>query len=306
MPDPQTAHSNPTWARDELILALDLYFEHNPNSISARHASVRELSDILNRLPIHGDLSGFTKFRNPNGVYMKMCNFLRLDPTYKGKGLAKGSQGEEVVWSEFAGDRALLRRTADAIKAGLSHPDASPLVGATDEEEEFPEGKVLYRLHRARERNPRLRERAKAAAVAEGRGSPVRSADSTSRSGMARSEPASSSATTPFPCRTWELGHDEGQGRGAALLELPPNGSPEAPLVGSGPDSRTSGPLTTRQELVQKGVVSLSLGNGLPVGLERFDKDVIEAQASVHCVMLQGQIKPGWNPAAKCLVIHEF
>jgi len=170
MPNAHTAHSNPTWARDELILALDLYFEHNPNSISARHASVRELSDILNRLPIHGDLSGFTKFRNPNGVYMKMCNFLRLDPTYKGKGLAKGSQGEEVVWSEFAGDRPLLRRTADAIKAGLALPDASPLAGATDEEEEFPEGKVLYRLHRARERSARLRDRAKALAVKEGRG----------------------------------------------------------------------------------------------------------------------------------------
>jgi hypothetical protein len=77
-----SAHSNPTWERDELILALDLCFEHNPNTISARRFAVSELSDVCNRLPIHGDVSGFAKFRNPNGVYMKLCNFLRLDPAF--------------------------------------------------------------------------------------------------------------------------------------------------------------------------------------------------------------------------------
>lgn len=49
------AERNPPWERDELILALDLYFQHKPTSISKAHATVVELSNILNQLPIHTD-----------------------------------------------------------------------------------------------------------------------------------------------------------------------------------------------------------------------------------------------------------
>lgn len=167
----KTAHANPTWARDELILALDLYFKHPPMHISKGHPAVIELSEVLNRLPLHGDVGAFTKFRNPNGVYMKLCNFLRFDPSYRGKGLAKGAHVEKTIWDEFAGDRERLRRTAEAIRAGLKLPDAkSPETSREDDEEEFPEGKVLYRLHRARERSRTLRDRARAAAIKAGRG----------------------------------------------------------------------------------------------------------------------------------------
>lgn len=167
-----SAHANPAWARDELILALDLYFKHPPTRISKTHPAVVELSEILNRLPIHGDVRGFAKFRNPNGVYMKLCNFLRFDDSYTGKGLTKGAQAEETVWKEFAGDRLRLRKTADAIRAGFKLPEALPSGGsdAVDNGEEFPEGKVLSRLHRARERSSALRERAKAAAIKSGKG----------------------------------------------------------------------------------------------------------------------------------------
>jgi 5-methylcytosine-specific restriction protein A len=171
MPTGATAHSNPTWARDELILALDLYFQHPPTSIGKAHPAVIELSEVLNSLPIHGDTKGFVKFRNPNGVYMKMCNFLRFDESYTGKGLSKGSQGEEAVWKEFASDRGRLRMVANAIRAGLTSPDAAKeSLGAEEEDEGFPEGKVLARLHRARELSAAIREKAKAAALKSGRG----------------------------------------------------------------------------------------------------------------------------------------
>jgi 5-methylcytosine-specific restriction protein A len=161
------AHRNPPWARDELILALDLYFDHRPTSISKTHPAVVALSKVLNDLPIHGDRPDALRFRNPNGVYMKLCNFLRCDPTYNGTGLQRGAQAEEGVWNEFAGNRALLKRTADAIRTGASAPEVSKQEerAADEEEEEFPEGKVLYRLHHARERSVGLREKAKAAAL---------------------------------------------------------------------------------------------------------------------------------------------
>jgi 5-methylcytosine-specific restriction protein A len=140
------ASRNPPWHRDELILALDLYFRHPPAHISKEHPEVRALSKLLNQLPIHADRPDAVRFRNPNGVYMKLCNFLRLDPSYKGKGLQTGGGLEEKVWKEFAEDRARLAETAEAIHARLAHPSTTESVTLPeDEEDEFAEGKVLFR-----------------------------------------------------------------------------------------------------------------------------------------------------------------
>ncbi len=41
------ATRNPTWKRDELILALDLYFRNHPLQINSSHEKVLKLSNIL-------------------------------------------------------------------------------------------------------------------------------------------------------------------------------------------------------------------------------------------------------------------
>jgi 5-methylcytosine-specific restriction enzyme A len=146
---------NPAWKRDELILALELYFRHNPNKISDNHEEVEKLSKILNSLPIHEDRPNAEKFRNTSGVYMKLCNFLRLDPSYKGKGLKAGSKLEVEIWNEFAADKEKLKDLANAIKLGVQMPTVEKPT-SEDEEEEFPEGKVLYRVHRMRERSGKV------------------------------------------------------------------------------------------------------------------------------------------------------
>jgi len=153
---------NPPWHRDELILALDLYFRHPPAHISKEHPQVRALSNVLSALPIRQDRPDAARFRNANGVYMKLCNFLRLDPTYNGKGRQAGGALEEKVWTDFAGDRARLAQTAQAIRDRISRPVANESISVPeDEEDEFPEGKVLFRAHRSRERNRKLVETAK-------------------------------------------------------------------------------------------------------------------------------------------------
>src|SRR5262245_16651827 len=146
------AHRNPPWQRDELILALDLYFRHRPDTISKKHPEVAALSELLNKLPIHPDRPDAAKFRNVNGTYMKLCNFLALDPEYQGKGLEAGGKLEQDIWAEFAPDRVRLARIAEAIRKFYLSVDPTG-VAELAEEEEFPEGKVLYRLHRLRERN---------------------------------------------------------------------------------------------------------------------------------------------------------
>ena len=149
---------NPTWTRDELILALDVYFELDPLRMIPREPKIIELSDLLNDLPIHDDRKQNVKFRNPVGVSMKLRNLLRFDPTYRGRGLERGGQLEEVVWKDFGLDRERLRRTAQAIRENYRELVASQREESfnDDSEVECSEGKILLRVHHLRERNKAL------------------------------------------------------------------------------------------------------------------------------------------------------
>lgn len=53
---------NPPWARDELILALELYFREPSACGSKTHSEVIKLSEILNKLPIRPDASPDTGY----------------------------------------------------------------------------------------------------------------------------------------------------------------------------------------------------------------------------------------------------
>ena len=156
---------NPNWTRDESILALDLYFRLNPLLIDEKHPELVQLSRILNALPIHAKSQRLDTFRNPVGVYMKLCNLLRLDPNYQGKGLVAGSKLDEEVWKEFYSNREQLHSVANAIRRNytlLTRPeDNTEDTKQIDDDEEFPEGTILSRLHRLRERNSQLVKRKK-------------------------------------------------------------------------------------------------------------------------------------------------
>jgi len=146
---------NPPWQRDELLLALDVYFRFGPNRLGPNHEEIRTLSEVLNGLPIHKNRPDAEKFRNPNGVYMKLMNFRRFDPSYTGKGLQRGNKLEAVVWEEFVGQKELLSHIAAAIRAKYQSQEVVELDGG-EEEEGFIEGKVVYRVHVTKERNKAL------------------------------------------------------------------------------------------------------------------------------------------------------
>jgi predicted HNH restriction endonuclease len=162
------ADRNPNWTRDELILALDLYVRHRPAVLGNTSAEVIELSEVLNRLA-RADRDRSPTHRNANGVAMKLLNFRPFDPEYtaSGKvGLHHTGRGDEEVWREFALDPVRLRQTAAAIRAALASEFATPTDDEVDDGvTEAPEGRLLTRLHRERERDRRLVEAKKKQAL---------------------------------------------------------------------------------------------------------------------------------------------
>lgn len=150
---------NSKWHRDEIILALDLYFQLKPGQISAKNDRIIELSKILNQLPNCQERK--EKFRNPNGVGLKLSNFLALDPHYLGKGMQAYSKLDAEIFSEFVNNKELLHSIADTIKAIVSDTNISEQldrISINDEEyaDTTKEGKIIYKLHRYRERNTKI------------------------------------------------------------------------------------------------------------------------------------------------------
>lgn len=156
---------NPSWSRDELILALDVYFKTGGNPRGKRSCpDIQALSALLNKM---GDrlAVGEATYRNPNGCYMKIMNFRRFDSAYASRGavgLRRGGALEEDIWNEFSERKDVLHEVANAIEgAVLSDRDWEMPPEAFDDEVEATEGAVLTRIHKVRERKPRLVKRKK-------------------------------------------------------------------------------------------------------------------------------------------------
>lgn len=165
----------PSWSRDELILALELYLRNPDSTLGKKSPEVLELSELLNRLGLALGIARSNAFRNANGVYMKMMNYRRLDPRYTNHGrigLTRGNKDEDVVWSEFSGDPQKLKAVAGAIRAVLDKRAKNDGLGFVEDEEgitEAAEGRLLTRLHRIRERSHQLvKQRKKSALEAHG------------------------------------------------------------------------------------------------------------------------------------------
>src|SRR5262245_21187327 len=137
---------NPPWTTDELVLALALYFEHG--WLDDKNPLVIELSGVLNALPHSaGDAS---TFRNPNGVAMKLANFLALDPDYPGAGLTRGGRAEPELWEAWTNRRDECRALEAAIRAGVATATLPP---SLEDDEGRPEGAIVLTEHRRRERS---------------------------------------------------------------------------------------------------------------------------------------------------------
>lgn len=159
---------NPTWTRDELILALDFYVECQGNPPAKDSVEIKNLSQMLNELD--SDVTKASeKFRNPNGVYMKIMNFRRFDPKFAAKGavgLSRGGKGDEDVWNEFISRPNILKKAAESIRANVKEGSEVTLQEYEDLDiAEAEEGRVLTRVHLSRERNREIVKKKKSDAL---------------------------------------------------------------------------------------------------------------------------------------------
>ena len=107
------------------------------------------------------------RFRNPNGVALKLANFAALDPSYPGVGMTRGGKRDAEVWDSFIRRPDELAAIAAQLRNG-ARPDGPRFPIATeDDEDDVVEGRLLFRQHRSRERNRKLIDRKKAVARAQ-------------------------------------------------------------------------------------------------------------------------------------------
>lgn len=126
---------NPKWHRDEIILALDLYFRSDRGSIDARNPNIITLSQELNLLPLFTHRPDVERFRNPNGVSLKLSNFLAIDPNHSGKGMEAYSKLDKEVFAEFVNDQERLHTIAQQIRAVLHDKPLRQTFGYIEDDE---------------------------------------------------------------------------------------------------------------------------------------------------------------------------
>lgn len=98
------------WDREEIILAMDLYFRMSYGQMDGRNLDVIALSDMLTLLSAARGIR-----RSPAAVSLKLANLKRLDPGFSGKGMKSGNRLEETLWEEFFSDRGSLAAAAQQV-----------------------------------------------------------------------------------------------------------------------------------------------------------------------------------------------
>lgn len=110
---------NPRWHKNEIILALYLYFDPDRGSIASSNQKIIELSESLNKLKLPIERKDEEKFRNPNGVTIKLSNFLAIDPSYSGVGMTSYSKLDKELFFEFVNKKSELKKEALQILKGV-------------------------------------------------------------------------------------------------------------------------------------------------------------------------------------------
>jgi hypothetical protein len=89
------------WTEEEIRLLLSYYAKMKSGDMHKGHPLVIEASQAIRNLPSNIKYSKeSTVFRNPNGVALKLANFLYLDPQYSGIGMKGCSELDRIIFNQ--------------------------------------------------------------------------------------------------------------------------------------------------------------------------------------------------------------
>ena len=140
--------ANTSFTRDEAILALDVLHFADKLRLNKESHEIAELSELLNELPIIPLSARRENFRSKGGVNGQLSKFRS---SYN-----KGKKDPDVgtifyeVADEFDGRKDELHKIARAIRKNCEFFKTATF-GSELEGEDFPEGALLYHLHRVLE-----------------------------------------------------------------------------------------------------------------------------------------------------------
>lgn len=109
------------WTRDELILALSLYFQLPFGRLNSTTPEVIELANLIGR--------------SNNSVALRLVNFAACDPYILATGRHGMSGGESIcqpIWDEYANDKQKLFFEAEIIKSKLTKKTVEKILGIPD------------------------------------------------------------------------------------------------------------------------------------------------------------------------------
>ena len=152
---------NPKWSSDEIIITLNFYHKNYPKIPEKSSIEIKELSEFLGKLNVKLGVTGNENLRNPNGVYMKLMNFHHFNTEHEGDGLKGGSKLDEKIWNEYLNKKEYLNDISKTIYSLIDTKTLLPEINTDYDVNEANEGKVLYRVHRYRERNRKIIENKK-------------------------------------------------------------------------------------------------------------------------------------------------
>ena len=101
-----------------MVLALELYMLYRPNPPGKNSREVKILSNLLRLNALSNSINLNKFFRNTNGVAMKLQNFRRFDPMFKGTGLRAGGNMEHEIWERYQ-NLDKLKKTAQRIRNNI-------------------------------------------------------------------------------------------------------------------------------------------------------------------------------------------
>ena len=91
---------------------------YRPNPPGKNSRDVNILSNLLRLNALSDGIKLNKVFRNKNGVAMKLQNFRRFDPSFKGSGLRAGGNLEHEIWERFQ-NLDKLKKTARKIRNNI-------------------------------------------------------------------------------------------------------------------------------------------------------------------------------------------